>query len=197
MPFSGSRTEAITTFAYSDISTGKVVVNHYGGQASGAYVLSKNLYWSDGIQSLGIGTHNFDLVFTRPRTIEGDMIINVPLIVLSGAVHNSNMNVTIQKISGGAPITLAGPKTSRDWTTPLGAGGTYVAHAAMMTIDIPKTVFRKDDTLRVVVIPYVTDSVEKGIGHDPKNREFSIAMHADSEDAPSQMMVQIPFKLDV
>ena len=195
MAFSSGRTEAISTFAYSDIATGKVVVNHYGGYTSGAYLLSKNIFWSDGIETiLGSDTFNFDLEFTRPRTVQGDMIVNVPVIVDEGG-STVYISITIQKISGGVPITLIGPKLTK-WNSPEGSVGKYVAHASMVNLEVPRTKFKTEDTLRVIVT-VIPGAQQTGIGHDPKNRTWSLTIDAVSEDAPTQMMVQIPFKIDV
>lgn len=190
----GSR---ITTFSYKDVSSGKSVVDYYGGDVSGAYFLSQNQFWSANVRS-GVGTvgsgaradEDFDIEFEKSRVIEGVCLVNVPFgINDSGTAGSMFARIKIRKWDGTTETELAdGDSQPFSWT----GAAAYHFTIKLVKVDIPKTKFKKGETLRVTIELYTIggnagDAIY--LCHDPKDR----AIPNDSDSIPSVMVVQVPF----
>jgi hypothetical protein len=218
MPFQSGRTGVTSTFNYNDIATGKSFVNHYGARASGAYLLMANKGYSDmthtissntgGGLSIGVDTPaedlNFDLEFDRPRMVEGETMISIPIVLGVDGINgvNGKLHVLIRKVVGLSEIELV-DEVSRlvEYTGESSANGWRYFRMVAVIVDIPKTKFKRGEILRLTVRVYATNggSGSGGVGHDPKGRSFVLHVDALSSTTTtaSDLQFPIPFIVDI
>jgi len=182
--------EGIISVGVTDVISGKVITTFYGGETvANDEELSTVAFDSDHITkinsrtiaSLGVAEKSldvdYDVKFQVPTTIEG--------------VATANISIGINKVGSGT-TTFYGILKARKWDgtteTELASDSSLdeivtVTGAATVTskryafkLDIPKTDFRVDDTLRLTVEVWVNRSgtngvIVSGFGQDAANRD--------------------------
>lgn len=194
------REKAIASYNFIDIASGTGITTFYAGMASGAFMLSSNTYYGQPFEStytttsaypILADTMNFDAVFNLPQVIKGLCVISAPIEAAGGGANQakSNYHFALQKISDGVTSNIAS-----------GASG-FVAslgtkeEISSLTLDIPLTHFKKDDTLRLNCLYYIGQNGGTGnfaIAYDPKNRAGATITTIDTN-----LVVNLPFRIDL
>lgn len=217
-----SGTPSLTSYDFIDISTGTGYRTYFGGAvASGAvtnYQLSDSEFYSDRITTIGhsaIGTGatsyglmqdlDFDVQFRIPQVLEGTAIIVVPRAISlssnqTSRTYDSYVYTKIRKWDGSTETEIAGASGSI-----MTAAGYDNQHQTAIKVVVPRTKFKKGDTLRVTAEHYLrfrndNSDGSYAIGHDPKSRGYS-TLPNDTEvnwaSCASIMTATIPFKVDI
>jgi len=203
---------AISSYDYTDIASGTGYVIFYGGNlsdgtsASGSYVLSDNVFYSENknthtVLNTTSWANAMDItfessIFNLPRIIEGKALINATLGhgATGGAIPLTRLSGTrIIKYDGTTETVLA--TVTSDITT---GGAALGAHIFSMEVDIPQTLFKAGDTLRLNTNVWVKLDAGAGvtwtIAHDPADRNDSTYI-PDAD--PTTLTFHVPFKVDL
>lgn len=203
------RGELLASYDYFDVASGTGVVNFYGGNTSGGYILAKGTFYSCPVITRAMITTanyvkeidvNFDVEFNLPRTISGKTIVNVPIGVYSGAVGPTTLDaysiVKVIHYDGSTPTTLATSANGTVLTYTGGVGGKYGTNA--LEVDITEKHFKRGEILRLTVEVWARDSASTQnvlLGHDPKDRGTSNFDTYDFGTANTILSFQVPFKI--
>ncbi len=155
------------------------------------YHLGRNAVYSEDIEVLDGTDEDFDLTpFNNPRTIKGTAILSVPYNLWpDNQVASVYITCKIRKWDGSTETELASVISSTQSTT-----ATVVKQGVWcIRIDIPETLFREGETLRLNIVPSVVGagagkSFRYGI--DPKNRT------GVTTNPITESKIFIPFKID-
>lgn len=217
-------------FDYFDIITGRGYQIFFGISAAGITGVLNNKIYSGMIHKNGVkvtlavqGTRyelydfDFDIVFGTPRTIDGEIFIQIPFGIHmttgdAGKTFEFSIDVEAFHVSTVPVETSLGTATSElIRISGLGNGG-FGDHMTMVRIDVAKKHFKKDETLRFTMKGQVKpiDSTNHvavgGVGCDPQNRsDFKIELNADDDselqvittDDPTRMEFHVPFVIDI
>lgn len=228
--------EANALFSFNDIAQGISNVVFFGGATTDSgrvdFILSNSSFYSDpivfkvlygnntGIVNITSPTElfdiDFDLTFGRPRTINGNVIINVPLGMgdaQSGAesrVVTIDGEVLLYHVDIEGSETLLGSETlavvNKRFTD-----AEQVAHMFNIVIPVTNQVFREGEKLRLTVKGIFTDDISvsdrgiAGIGCDPQNRDdigsgedttYPIQSTCFPNNVDTNLLIQVPFRID-
>ena len=199
----GGGEQPLVNFSATDISTGISRTDLFVGTASGSAVASgvlSNTIFSgnDAIRTILHGPSNrmnFDMSFKLPQTIDGDVIIQMP--IYHGAAAEA----------GGILYAHTGfDKINKDGSTlhiTSGASSTWIhpapyASGGIMTstvYDFPSTDFKDKEKLRFYVF-LVADTNPVGFGADPNNRTPETGWGTMNYNE-TKTVLQIPFKVNL
>jgi len=197
-----TRERAISSFSYIDVAQGKSIVPIYGGRVSGAYILTREKFWSNLVTTSGATTLNaygliadidFDLNFKTSQIIEGEMVVNVPMFIVNAAENVYVYCVVLVRKWNGTNETDILSEQSHVLSK-LGGSG-FKGEMAAVKFDMPRTKFEANETLRITVMFYGKDSggsQTAGIAHDPKNSAVD-----GTQSLSSNMMVLVPFVVNL
>ena len=209
-----SQEKAIASYDYTDIASAEGVINFYPYQVydgDNSQILNKlnNLIKrSRTIEILevtgGAGSQNItcDLSeFNLPRSIEGTAYANGTSAVfyVSGSTPTKTITITIkfQKWDGSTATDIADNK-AEDWE-PTADSSTQTFNW-IIPITIPRTHFKKGETLRIIISTSWTVSGGGvwgyGVGLDPYNRDGTY-ITPSTDDVVTKTELSVPFKIDL
>jgi len=214
---------ATASYSFIDFASGTGIVTFYLGSTVDLRRLSNSVFYSDYINEISSDTTStsfvkvldvdYDVEFNRPTTIKGKTVCNIP----SGRYYENNSGdnvhyivVKIRKWDGTTETDLAENTGSEH--NPNGYAGTGY-HMNSLDLDIPLTVFKKGETLRVTVEGWAkaasSKRVEMCIGADPQNRVKTSGQYLQKWTTPSPdeditwdslptiASIQIPMRIDI
>ena len=215
---------ALANYNWTDIASGTGYISYYGGMLSesGAlfYQLSSNTFYSQRVMTrvttnsgAYTKTHDidFDIKFKSHRTIKGDLIASVPVMIYAPGVTGFNGYVypivKVRKWNGTAETEIASG-TGKELNFAITAINTHLRGVAGVFVSIPETVYAKDETLRITVELWSkadgVNTLAFYLGHDPKNRATTGFDTAETggtantfDTEPSNLIFQIPFRIDL
>lgn len=198
--------QAIASYNYFDIAEGTGIQSFYlftsNDDTTKSYHLTGNttVYSGDNATTVPLslggwtkdGDFDFDIDFTLPKDIKGDIIVPLTL----AGYHNSGggqgyVIVKIRKWDGTTETEIASAQTA---TMTFSVG--YPTQYAIRCLVIPVTTsthFNKGDTLRVTTEIWTnmsSGSGDFGILHDPANQTVNTAVF-------SRFTVLVPFRIEL
>ena len=209
-----------------DIASGTGYVTFYGGRmgingtiaggnTSDLYVLSPEQFYSDTFVSNGAaftGTAflknidlDFDIMFNLPRTLKGQMIVNLTM----GRQHTQTTLkidmypiIYVRKWDGSTETAIANA-TGNEFRPSVDTTGVYLKMACI-PITIPTTHFKRGDFLRVTIELWgKTDSASLTgvllLGNDPMGRltQDGLSVFTFPAGYTSLLSVHAPFRMDL
>ena len=189
----------LANYSYSDLHDGLYFILHYGGatdnNATTDYHLrthtwtgnptSKSETLTTTPDTLEIDL-DFDIQFNLPKLLEGELLTNCKFSTYTASgstTANAYIKVSIIHYDGTTPTTIGTEQTSDT----ISAGTTRIYSTESMLFDIPKTRFKKGDTLRVKLKVY---------GHATNLDGASDAtLHLSPLSSPADIRVWVPFSL--
>lgn len=202
-------TSVVATYNFIDLATGRGMTTFYGGDTSGAYLLTPYQWYSSaGSTGAQLTSHDvsFALKLEQPFIFDGDCVVNVPLLYFntSGGSVTSYLHVQaiLYKSVNGLSSTII---TSGASTTQIIAGaGKAEQQMAAIKCTIPRTRFAAGEYfgINIKTAGFGGDKY-LSIGHDPKNRldilaDYNQLAGADGGwDMCSQMSATIPVVIDL
>lgn len=183
---------AIASFDFTDIASGTGVQRFYlfesEDDSTKDYHLTSNIIFSNTIIYLvtvgasGTNDLDFDLTpFNLPRTIEGIGLANLSVKTANSA-SDIHCICKLRKWNGTTETDLV------TFTTPT-LSGTSAFQVFSVPFTIPKTPFKKGDTLRFTV-DVISVTAAGAFFIDPKDRTFETATTTAS-------FIDIPFRIDL
>jgi len=194
---------AINTIDALDISTGNNVVNLFAANVSGATILTNVSVPSEETVKIIPNSNyanrvEFDMEFTVPQTIKGDVIISTPLCVTSNAGGGrwADLELTgIQKVgTDGTTITHIASGAGTKFIAEGTASGGAIMGVKLSDIDVS---FRPKEKLRFFVSSQGDTNGENGIACDPSNRDpWGDWEGMIVDGATTRTTIQVPFKVN-
>jgi hypothetical protein len=217
-PFT-TQQQKLVNVNWSDIAGGTGHITFYGGEvANGEYILSRNTFYSNSIQTKeaqALNTNTFekviDIDFDTPilnlsQTIKGTGYFSCPFGWIQTSATSETMEVYIivkvrkwdgsseTEISNGQSKTLSKATSSVDKFT-----GNITA-----AVEIDKTYFAKGETIRITYelwsrhsLAAIYQGQEWFIGHDPKSRIDDDILTSDFDTGDNTSLeLNIPFDID-
>ena len=187
-PFPTPTGNTIVTHDFIDIASGTAYITLFGGNTKTDYHLTSYQYYSDVIGTNvtpGITTDtkeqdiDFDVTTNNSMTLEGTAIINLVLSAYAAGSTGDVSTYAILKLRkwDGTTETEIANATTQTLSNTTDDTSKYLTTAVNLTI--PRTRFKKGDTIRITVEQYATirgNSVCKvGIVNDPKGRAIGDA----------------------
>jgi len=193
-------------FDFADVATGQSYVLLYGMDTSEKYILTNIVnYGNSGATYAGAGTNlkiNFDMAIEKGFSVEGKTYISVPIQF----THNSGDTPGVSTWNFFIRNSTATSAINDDT---LVSGAIIINHAASIThkffrktidLEVPKTKFKKGETLRITISNSNTPTgFSYGIGHDPANRDETQIENSptgSSDWANSDLKVLLPIKIN-
>ena len=196
---------AVASYSFIEIATGAGIMTLYAGWTVDTKTLLNNQFASNTImsQSGNIGgspdairlDQDYDMVVTKPLTVEGTMIITAGIgVYRSGSSNSGYFIFKFRKWDGSSETDIAENQSSThsNNSTP---GWTYSTFATDITI--PRTHFKIGDTLRLTVELWGAGGANPSYvayGHDPQNRTTGWDTTGVS---PSRLTTFIPVRVDL
>lgn len=183
-------------FNFIDIATGKGYVKFYAGDASGAFILSPNQFYSQIGYSTAVQTNTltreFDCLFDRPLIIQGDCVVNMPVRVGTAGAYVVSAAIVIAKYSGSTETSLASGEVYQYKN----AWGTNDKRIFTSILNIPRTKFKKGDKLRFRFVSNSgSSSYYNDFMHDPMNRT---TINGDNFGVESSMLtLEVPIVISL
>ena len=209
--------EITATYSFSDVADGTGVIIFYGFVSKvgitedyhltdQSTILSHHSGVSSGIESTdqdGSSANidlDFDLTaFNNPRKLRGTAIVQFSLLGVAdgSAGGTASAVITIRKWDGTTETDIATATTPE---ISFGTSGNDKKLEAI-PITIPKTRFKKGETLRLNVNATATKTSGTGnvrvvIGNDPQNRDGTY-ITPTTDDFTTQLVFHAPFDLDL
>ncbi|KKK68692.1 hypothetical protein LCGC14_2941500 [marine sediment metagenome] len=204
--------KAIVTFDFTQLATNRAVIllSGFVSETSGGlnyHLTSDETVYSSLIETTLVGTGpvtnlDFDLPeFNAPITINGDAIVSFTARggAESGTTSNTSAVVTIRKWDGSTETDLVAVTTP----TIAATSSTSINELFTIPLTIPKTPFKKGETLRLTIVLTTTrtsggNNVSQSLGHDPRNRDGTIIVPStDDPDTITKLNFYAPFEIDI
>ena len=212
--------EALLNVDAKDIATGTSYITYYLTKTVDKNLLVQNAYYSDRVLTATqfssdgkIQDLDFDVTFEKNITIEGETVANIASGVgwAAGATpitFSTQIRLSVIHVDAASAETVlvSNVGTINSVTT---SNEDFSYTVAAIDLDIPKTQFKKGETLRLTVENWGTVSSSKDAfaitGHDPQNRATSDFETNDNaatpapitfDTNPSISTFQIPIKVD-
>lgn len=202
---------SVVSYNYTDIAEGTGIVIFYGYVTENGAGLDYHLGTDSTTYSSKLETESasvtaldfdFDLSsFNFSKIVKGTGLLSFTIGSQSGTGTTTNTTcvATLRKWDGTTETDIATA------TSPVVSAGasTKVLELVTMPITIPKTHFKKGDTLRLnmLVTPVKavgTQSATAILGHDPRNRDGSLIVPStDTPDTITKIIFKLPFDLDL
>lgn len=187
----------LATYNFYDIASGTGYITFYGSiDQSTNGILSSKVTYSDAVSTTASAAgadalridKDFDVVITRPLTLQGIMITNFALDL--GVLNPTTTGYGIIKLRkwDGSTETEIASATSRT----LSNNGAYNGEPIFaVRFSVPTTVFKVGETLRVTVLVYGAGQASATVVlyHDPENRDATAARES------SQLTFHIPVRI--
>lgn len=193
----------LANYDFVDIVSGTGIINLYAGKTVDVKLLSNYTFYSEPFVTRSAGNataayvknidEDFDVVVNRTLVLKGKIVVNVPMAIDSSVNHYGYVKVILRKYSGGSETDIVSNDSSATAAT-----GVEVYVMKAIDLDIPLTVFKIGDILRITVEGY-DKSTGAGtayisIAYDPMNRTTGW----DSTAAvPSKLIFQCPVRLNI
>lgn len=191
----------VASYDFIDIEEGTGSVIYYAFKAEGAdWRLTRNSNipsldaWTrknSATGTTGVLDIDLEVTFNLRKIIKGDMIISIPIYKSGSPTGEIQAVVTAYHVDAAATAT----QLATDTHTTTHSGSNTTSKESNITISLPisKKLFASGETLRVNIDIDSTTSNNPtiDIGHDPTNRITGSALLS------SQMLVSVPFKLDI
>lgn len=214
-----SASGVIASYNYTDIAAGTGITNFYAGEvsisgSSISRILSNVEFYSNSISTedyTGTDTSytekfdlDFDVLINKNFVIEGKTNVNIPVMIgITGSNDGASMSayvvVKLRKWDGTTETEIASNTTKLFYAeNAVGADEeTAVYDISAVYLDIPQTIFKTGEYLRLTCIGYAK-RVQDGtyhfkLGYDPMNRSIDW----DAAGSPSSLILQIPQRLDL
>ena len=203
--------EAIISFDFVDIAegTGIVLFSGFSGEISsglGYHLTADEAVYSSTKETSGSDATapavdlDFDLSpFNRNRTIRGKALVSFTLVCAPGVNNMTGLaTVFIRKWDGSTETEIASVITPT-----ITANATTVKELMTVPIIIPKTDFKRGETLRLSIVAVGTRTggatdVSIIYGHDPRNRDGgTIIPSTDDPDTITKLNFYAPFEIDI
>jgi hypothetical protein len=189
----------LPTYNFVDIISGTGYINFYAGNTVDLKLLSNFSYYSDKVSiDCANAVYNawtkvldidYDVIVNRPLVLKGLAIVDVPISITSNS-WNSYVIVTLRKYNGVETDIVTNTSSADN-------GGANIYIMKSIDLDIPLTIFKIGETLRLTVEGWFISAPGAGtlkIGCDPKNRS---AGWDTTGAVPSQLMFQCPVRLNL
>jgi len=185
------------SYDFNDIASGAGYVVFYGwvsqdDSAKDYHLTTDSTMKSDVIETdLGIGAGgiigDFDFDSSElnlPRTIKGDVLVNVPIQIDDGAgAESAYVKVFVRKWDGTTETEIASTQ---------GATETAIGERTFgILVNVPETNFKKKETIRITIQVTASNNASTHIGHDPANRDGT------NITENTQIKIAIPFKVNI
>jgi hypothetical protein len=145
------------TLDFFDIASGRGYKRFYPVVLNNdtSYTLTTNTFYGDTgiLNSASTLDTDFDVEFSSPITIEGESVVNLPVLYTSSSSGTKTATITVNlyKVSNAVEtLIVASPSVAHAWTT--GSGNTYTKFIFGFYFDIPKTTIGIGDTLRFNIV---------------------------------------------
>lgn len=201
------------TFTFTDLFTGRGIQTLFGGglRANAAYIWNTNAFWSEKLLTGSASVSetdftlktdiDFDVRFEEYRVVDGVAIINIPseLVNTSGTGGREwYFTVTVYHYDGTTETQLAqtqGPTNAHD-----AGGGTGAADQInSIDLDIPRQVFKPNETLRVTIQLFAKvatggQTCTIALWHDPKDRNVDPdGVYGGDPPSTTVLQMTLPF----
>lgn len=203
------RENIIQTFDHVDIASGTGYEQFYLVDTIDLKILTPLAIWAETGLTTGTSTTDaqakafdvdFDVTLNLPRTIKGIALFNLPFMISHDAVGDFDgfLRVRVRKVSGGVETEIA----TNDSNTLTATGATEISNMACVDVDVPSTIYKKGDTIRITVEGWASADGGVGtttirLGHDPMDNS-ALDQYFDTPIAiPATSTVQLPFKIDL
>lgn len=210
LPFVSPIQPVIASFSYTDIADGTGIRIFYPGTGTTTNALRNAVFYSNDVLSSKTNPAattkeidlDFDVLFNLPQTIKGTAIITVPIMLETNNVVTAISAYVISKIrhwDGTTETDIVTKTSDTESYTGGGAGGESEERMFMMELTVPRTHFKKGETLRVTLELWCLANASAAnaainIGHDPKNRTSAGAW---SDMTTTIAEAHIPFEIDI
>lgn len=203
-----ARTDLFLGLVYQGYASGASVEPRLDVAASAAGIISNIPFYSDIVvydsavnDPLTFRKH-FDIDFEIPQTVVGQMIIQVPLVVVSNPAAGTGrawVELDVQKIDKDDNMTSIASGATR--SVVVESDTTSGAVLAWET-DFPRTLFKRDEKMRIRVTmnsspTAFTTNAFSFIGCDPQGRTWPKTLSDGTKVATTKFVVQTPFKINL
>lgn len=195
----------LASYDFVDIAAGTGIINFYAGNTVDLNLLSNHEFyaetvWTESTDYVGNAYQqgldmDFDVLINRPLTLKGKIVVNVPITVYGDFPPTGYVTVKVRKWNGSTETEIA----SNDSSALTGSGGGNDYYMKAVDIDIPLTVFKIGEYLRLTIVGYIkTNNVAGtgriGVAHDPMNRTTGWDA---TGTVPSKFVFQCPVRLNL
>lgn len=208
---------AIASYDFFDIAEGTGYVTFFGAKTQSGFVLIKTAVNSDFVETTGISDttddvakfdEDFDLTLNIPKVVKGKLLVDVPATndFQSGTAATTlscKVKVLFRKWDGDNETEIANATS----ITRAVDSGTGIDHEKRFLIEvtIPRTKFKKGETIRVTLELYAWEAVDNvlawfAIGHDPKSRASTLTGATSQKvlaAGNTDLFIHIPFEVDL
>ena len=198
-----TQSSAIATYDYTDIAEGTGISAFYGGNASGstAWILTGNtsLYSATGFTVLNGFDQNFDVPFNMPKSIKGELLLQVPISLYADPTYSSTGYIVAKVVhyDGTTETIIGGPVTSPSKTN--GGSGAWGGAMLVLKMTIARKHFKKGDILRLNIVGTQSGTgTDQGvIGHSPIGTQSTSSGEGFAGLGTSRISMFVPFELDL
>lgn len=200
---------AVASYNWTDVadSTGYITFYAFDNEA-GAYTLTQNANFYSKVAKVSVGgagadsDEDFDITFANTHTIKGDLLVGITYYAQSGnnETVSGQVKVKIVHYDGTTPTVIGTQQTSAILTKSTTG---IIARRTTFKFSITGQVFKSGDTLRinVVLAPGGSSASASNAGYyfDPANRDIDGADLdvGTTVDAPTQLTIEVPFRIDL
>ena len=208
-PFPALPNDAVATYDWQDIASGQGYINLYPAETEDTKLLTKTteIYPTYGkLYSDATNTafdEDFDITFTVPLTVEGLVLITLPVYFAKGNTTDaitptSTLTLYIRHWDGTTETTLA----SDSVVASMELGGAAYGKGAKVysfSLDVSKTHFAAGSTLRYTITGTSTGNAAKflWVYRDTANRTVAVTLPpGTTEMETSKTLIAIPINID-
>jgi len=207
----------IQSFSFTDLASGTGIVEYFGAKDEDTLLLTATPFFSNRVittvdHSSPGGVDNttfdldFDVKFNLPRTINGEVIVNVPFIIrnLFGTTQNYEVyfKIYVRKWDGSTETEIAND-TGEQLSISLTASPAEQAAKLTTSVTVSNALFGVNDSLRITVEGHFWNggtTSRYSIGHSPNNQPTDIFQVAAGSGITfgserSVLSVLVPFKI--
>jgi hypothetical protein len=185
--------QSIASYNFVDVAAGTGVVEFFLGEAVDVKRLSNSKFYSrrtlidsgqiaspsDDTKVLDI---DFDIEFVEPQIIDGKTVITIPMGMLIRNASKTSTTYIIAKVRkwDGTTETELASNTSGELSLTTTGTDEYARVMTCIDLDIPSTIFRAGETLRLTIEQYSGSSNDASsntyyfFGCSPQNRATSL-----------------------
>ncbi len=218
----------VVSYDYFDYSNGTGYDIYYGFSNAGTEgTITQSGFYSGMIHKNGVEVtltdqntyyelldFDWDIIFNIPRSIKGDILIQIPFGVLNNTGSTKDFNIKAECLVyhyNGGETQIGSTATSEELTAVNLDNGLIRSHITTLKINAASVVnFAKGDILRFTIKVYAkcTDAASSrvygGVGCDPQNRTDATIQLVSNDsqeiqiintDEPTQMVFHVPFRI--
>lgn len=200
--FPAPQEAALASYNYTDVAEGTGLIVYYGwaheDSVGKKYALTTDSGLKSRYQEQSVTLSNgsafvkeFDLDFDLPslnipRTLRGTALFNAPILIAASG-ESAYIIAKVRKYDGTTETDLV---TAQSGTFLADAGTANTTIILAWTGVIPKTNFKRGETIRVTLEYYGKGTNTFAIGHDPANRD-------GTNITGCLLKINLPFKIDL